>query len=148
MPKSPNSFFPDVNVWIALSYERHVHHAVAQQWFDQLDADSKLYFCRFTQIGLLRLLCTEAVMRAGEVLSQANAWHVYDRWREDPRIQFIQEPVGMEADFRKLTQHWLPSPKGWVDAYLATLSVAAGLRFVTFDRGFRTGLDDVLILEA
>jgi len=63
MPKSSTSFlFPDLNVWLALSYERHVHYASSHQWFDTLDDDTRLCFCRFTQIGLLRLLTTDAIM--------------------------------------------------------------------------------------
>jgi predicted nucleic acid-binding protein len=74
MRKSSSSFlFPDIKVWLALSYERHVHYPVARKWFEQLDGDSLLCFCRLTQIGLLRLLTTGALMDI-DVLSQADAW--------------------------------------------------------------------------
>ena len=33
MPPSTTSFFPDINVWVALTYEGHVHHATAAAWF-------------------------------------------------------------------------------------------------------------------
>ena len=33
MPGSTKSFlFPDINVWVALTYEGHVHHLVAHDW--------------------------------------------------------------------------------------------------------------------
>jgi len=39
-------------------------------------------------------------------------------------------------------------PRLWTDAYLAALSMSAGLRLVTFDRDFeRFGLERCLILE-
>jgi len=148
MPRSPNFFFPDTNVWLALSYDRHVHHGRAKAWFDSLGADTRLYFCRLTQLGLLRLLCTESVMSRDRVLSQKQAWIQYDLWREDERIDFLEEPAGLENEFRALTQHWLPSPKGWVDAYLGAFSVATGVPFVTFDQAFRSRIQYVVILES
>ena len=146
MRRSSNSFlFPDINVWLALSYERHVHYPVAREWFAQLDDDSRLCFCRFTQIGLLRLLTTEPLMGA-DVLSQAQAWHVYDGWLGDDRILLLDEPPLMEAPFRALSQQKRPSPKDWADAYLAAFAATAGVRLVTFDQAFRGKAVDVLLL--
>jgi len=137
MQKSSSSFlFPNINVWLALSYERHVHYPVARKWFEQLDENSRLCFCRFTQIGLLRLLTTGALMDV-DVLSQADAWRVYDRWLEDDRILLIDEPPLLEASFRALSQQKRPSPKDWADAYLAAFAAVAGMRLVTFDQAFR-----------
>ena len=59
MPGSTKSFlFPDINVWVALTYEGHVHHLVAHDWLADAGDDVRLLFCRFTQLGLLRLLVT------------------------------------------------------------------------------------------
>ena len=73
MPPSTTSLFPDINVWVALTYEGHVHHAVAAAWFADLQSNATLAFCRFTQLGLLRLLTTTAVM-GDEVMTQPQAW--------------------------------------------------------------------------
>ena len=71
MPKSTRSFlFPDINVWMALTYEGHVHHAVARDWFEGVSSASRLFFSRFTQLGPLRLLTAEAVMGRDEVMGQ------------------------------------------------------------------------------
>ena len=59
---SKSSLFPDVNVWVALTYQGHVHHSAARGWFVSLHADARLFFCRVTQLGLLRLLTTEALV--------------------------------------------------------------------------------------
>jgi uncharacterized protein len=79
MPESTkSSLFPDINVWLALTYEGHVHHTSAVNWFTTLSDDSGLIFCRFTQLGLLRLLTTGAIM-GDEVMTQPEAWAAYDR---------------------------------------------------------------------
>ena len=81
MPRFLRSFlFPDVNVWTALTYGEHVHHPIAKVWFEQLDMEARVCFCRVTQLSLLRLLTTEAVMGTDEVMTQGQAWQAYDRW--------------------------------------------------------------------
>jgi|SRR5277367_7070291 len=134
MPRSSSSFlFPDINVWLALSSERHVHYSLARRWFERQRDDVRLCFCRFTQLGLLRLLTTEAVMME-EVLTQAQAWRAYDSWLDDDRILFLEEPATIEPRFRALTQLKQPAAKDWSDSYLSAFAATAGLRLVTFDQ--------------
>jgi hypothetical protein len=57
---------------VALTYEGHVHHTTAAAWFAEIPPDVTLTFCRFTQLGLLRLLTTPAVM-GDEVMTQPQA---------------------------------------------------------------------------
>lgn len=138
MPGSTRSFlFPDVNVWLALTYERHVHHTIAHDWFDDVESRSRLFFCRFTQLGLLRLLSTDAVM-GDEVMNQSEAWRAYDRWLQDDRVDFLDEPAGLERRFRSATQPRHPAPKDWADSYLIAFAGVAQLTLVTFDRALRT----------
>jgi len=132
---------------MALTYEGHIHHAGARKWFEQLDAEAHICFCRFTQLSLLRLLTTTAVMGDDEVMSQADAWRAYDRWMEDGRIMLVDEPPGMEPAFRSMTRKPRPAPKDWADSYLAAFAVTAGLRLVTFDQGFRGKIREVLLLK-
>jgi toxin-antitoxin system PIN domain toxin len=147
MPRSSSSFlFPDINVWLALSYQRHAHHSIAQRWFEQLDANARLCFCRFTQLGLLRLLTTDAVMGGDRALSQSEAWRVYDRWLEDERILLLAEPSTMEEAFRALSRHKRPAPKDWADSYLVAFAGVAGLQLVTFDLALRSKSKDALLL--
>lgn len=148
MQKSSRSFlFPDVNVWIALTSDRHLHHAIAARWFASLDEESRLCFCRFTQLSLLRLLTTPAVM-GPEVMTQSEAWQVYDRWLDDPRIAFLDEPTGLEHAFRSHSRRRSPSPKEWADSYLLAFAATSGLRLVTFDQAFRGKTKNVLILSS
>ena len=147
MPGFTTSFlFPDINVWVALSHGAHVHHVVASDWYDSLDGDVRLRFSRFTQLGFLRLLTAEAVM--GEhVLSQLEAWVVYDRWLRDDRVELLEEPFGLERRFRALTRSRQASPKAWGDAYIAAFAETSQLTLVTFDRAFRRTLKPLVLLE-
>jgi toxin-antitoxin system PIN domain toxin len=146
MPASTTSFlFPDINVWVALSYDAHVHHDVANGWFTELPDATRFAFCRLTQLGLLRLLTAEAVMRE-DVLSQAQAWSVYDRWMEDGRVTLLDEPPALERRFRTLTRSRHASPKAWADAFLAAFADTSELTLVTFDRGLRGKVGSLLLL--
>ncbi len=137
MPRSTRSFlFPDVNVWIALTYRGHIHYTAARTWLDSLADDSELCFCRLTQLGFLRLLTTAAVM-GNRVLSQASAWDVYDDWLENGRGSYIEEPAAIEHSFRSLSQSRQVAPKDWADSYVSAFAQVTGLKLVTFDRALQ-----------
>jgi toxin-antitoxin system PIN domain toxin len=148
MPRFSRSFlFPDVNVWIALTYGGHIHHSVAKSWFEGLDMEARVCFCRFTQLSLLRLLTTQAVMGSDEVMTQRQAWDAYDRWLTDGRVVFLDEPRMVDAAFRSLSDQGYPNPKTWSDSYLAAFAVVSELQLVTFDRGFQGKIKQLLILQ-
>lgn len=79
--------FPDINVWLALSIE-HSRQQLALDWWRQ--PAGGIAFCRFTQLGLLRLLTTAGVMD-GKPLTMRQAWKTYDRFRNDERVEFIAD---------------------------------------------------------
>jgi toxin-antitoxin system PIN domain toxin len=141
------SFCPDINVWIALSYEGHEHHRIAALWFAGLNGDIA-YFCRQTQLGFLRLLTHPSVMR-GDVRTQAQAWQAYDVLQTDQRVSFQEEADAgkLESVLRQLTSTGRSSSKQWPDAYLAAFARSAELTLVTFDRGLRSlsGNNSVLL---
>lgn len=145
MPESTTSLFPDINVWVALTYQGHLHHQQAAAWFATLEPDVSLSFCRFTQLGLLRLLTTEAVM-GDEAMTQPQAWATYDKWLQDSRVGFMDEPAETEARFQALTRLRQPAAKDWADSYLAAFATLGQLTLVTFDRGLRGKAGSVLIL--
>lgn len=149
MKKSSRLFlFPDINVWVALTYDRHVHHATARKWFDTLAPSARLFFCRITQLGLLRLLSASAVTGPDQGKSQREAWGAYDSWLEDERVEFLDEPNGLDTQFRALTQSQHASPKDWADSYLAAFAQASRLTVVTFDRAFQNKARELVLLEA
>lgn len=125
---------PDVNVWVALAFDSHRHHAAAFSWFKAAPPES-CCFCRVTQQGFLRLATTPAVMMDG-ALTLREAWAAYDGLYHDPRLVFADEPPDIERVWRALTQRDRISHKVWTDAYLAAFAQTAGLEVVTFDRGF------------
>jgi len=137
--------FPDVNVWLALASQEHTHHVDALEWWRQELAP--IAFCRFTQIGLLRLLTTAAVMN-GKPLPMKRAWRVYDGLMGDERVEHIAEPPAMDRVFRELSSSGtIASPKLWADAYLMAFAVEAGGRVATFDQALaRRGPSAVLSL--
>jgi len=123
---------PDVNVWIGLTSNRHVHHALATSWLESL-ADTRLAFCRITELGLLRLLTNGHVM-GPDVLTPRQAWRVYDQWRMDPRVDFLLEPAGFGERWRELGDKVVGGPNAWTDAYLAAFASATDAAIVTLDR--------------
>jgi toxin-antitoxin system PIN domain toxin len=147
MQKSTTSFlFPDINVWLALTYEAHSHHITARTWLSGAE-HLRLFFCRHTQLGLLRLLSAEAIM-GEDAMNQADAWNAYDRWIEDDRVEFIEEPPDLEPVFRRMSQLQRPAPKDWADSYLAAFAIASQLTIVTFDRALRGKAKSGLLLGA
>jgi toxin-antitoxin system PIN domain toxin len=129
-----SSAFPDVNVWLALTYEGHEGHKRAMRWLRETESD-KVIFCRMSQIGLLRLLSTEVVMRQDR-MSQVEAWAAYDTWyKKDDRIHFVNEPGLLDAVFRGLARSVRPvTPGDWADAYFTAFAQLIGSVIVTFDR--------------
>jgi len=129
------SFFPDLNVWLALSVGGHRHNAEAWHWLNLLSPEARLIFSRYTQIGLLRLLTNQAAM--GErTITLRKAWGVYDRWLNDPRVEFYPEPRGLEAGFREATAPFArKAASKWVgDCYLLAYAKHSHAALVTFDK--------------
>lgn len=141
-----SSVFPDVNVWLALSTPDHEHFRSAWKWYTSLPAGTVLIFCRITQLGLLRLLTTQAVMGQG-VLNQAEAWRTFDRWIKAGGAEFAEEPSGFEARFRSNTSTVQASPKEWADAYLAAFSFMHGSPLITFDRALAGKAKGTILLQ-
>jgi toxin-antitoxin system PIN domain toxin len=127
-------FLPDINLWLALAFESHVHHAAARGWFEG-SPDGPCSFCRLTPQGFLRLATNPKAFGA-EAVTLADAWRLYDAFLGDPRIGFAAEPEGLEALWRGHTQGPSFTPQAWSDAYLAAFAQAGGLELVTFDKGF------------
>jgi toxin-antitoxin system PIN domain toxin len=129
------SFFPDLNVWLALSVASHSHSADAWKWANPLPRETRLIFCRYTQIGLLRLLTNQVVM-GEQTLTLRKAWSVYDRWLADPRVEFYPEPRGVDAEFREATEPFAARPASkWLgDCWLLASANGIKATLVTFDR--------------
>jgi toxin-antitoxin system PIN domain toxin len=123
--------FPDVNVWMALALEHHVHRPRAKAWWQA--NDGPIAFTRLTQIGLLRLLTTSAAMD-GQPLGMDEAWRVHDGFFTDDRVALLPEPADIETPFREYAAGRVASPKLWADAWLLAVARSSGGTLITFDR--------------
>lgn len=129
-----------------------MHSDAAWAWFSR-QRDSRFVFCRFTQIGLLRLLATPAVM-GKDLRTIGEVWEVYDRWLEDSRVGIRQDSFELDAAFRAATRPFsrLSSPKALGDCYLLAVSQVTHATLVTFDQGLavacrKAGQHVALLLE-
>jgi len=142
---------PDVNIWLALALSGHSHHRAARIWLDEQEAQDSIFFCRATQQGLVRLLTTTEVLACYGIppLTNREAWAVVERFMEDDRIAFANEPGGVEDVWKGLAIRDTNAPKLWMDAWLAAFARCAGFQMVTTDKAFAQfkGLD-LLVVKA
>jgi toxin-antitoxin system PIN domain toxin len=138
----------DANPWLAMTVEIHPHHAAARHWMDELPDGDQALFNRATQTSFLRLL-TQPIAPGYRPVTQSRAWKLYEKLLEDDRVLWVPEPEGIDTLWQQLSENSRPSPKLWMDAYLAAFAISEGCRMVTFDRGFKQfgpqGLDLLLL---
>lgn len=115
---------PDVNVWLALAFDDHLHHPSALTWFNGL-AEEVAFFCRFTRQGFLRPSNNPQVFPR-DTVSSDTAWRLYDAARSDTRVAFADEPLELEVAWREQSRSREFTPKLWNDAYLAAFAQTAG----------------------
>ena len=67
----------------------------------------------------------------------------------DSRIQYVAEPEGVEAEWKRFAARRTASPKLWMDAYLAAFAMVGGHQLVTTDEAFAqfVGLDEIVLLK-
>jgi toxin-antitoxin system PIN domain toxin len=131
---------PDINVWLALVDENHMHHAAALDYWHRQRAD-ELAFCRITMLGLLRLSTQTRVL--SRTLTNGEAWAIYQRYLATAQVKFLAEPLNLELHLAALTLTTDLPNRLWTDAYLAALALAVNARLVSFDSDFQrfAGLD-------
>jgi len=141
-----SSAFPDINVWIALAFAGHAHHVTAREWFYSLDDAEELAFCRFTQLGFLRLLTLAPVM-GSSVKTQPQAWQAYDAFLREGNVRMMPEPVNLDESFRRLSMLDSSSPQHWGDSYLSAFAEQSGARLVTFDKALAARTPNAILLK-
>ncbi len=150
MTSTTKSILADVNVWLAVLVAEHPHHEAATLWWRTtvIPNRHRVAFCRFTQIGLLRLLSSERVMGPSR-MDHLLAWETVRAVVAQEHVSVQGEPAGIEQHLADFCGRHGASPGFWTDAYLAAFALAGGNRFATFDRGFRRfkGLDLILLTD-
>jgi toxin-antitoxin system PIN domain toxin len=137
--------FLDANVWLALLlWGRHIHSERAQDWLEK-SIEEKFFFCRFTQLTVLRLLTSASVM-GSDVRKVSEAWDLWDKVCAEDRVAYLSEPEAIEPEFHGQSKLGTFSPKRWADAYLLAFATVAGLKLVTFDRALRSRGSEVSVL--
>lgn len=129
----------DSNVWLALTLSEHLHHRLARAWFETIAEPRSVLFCRATQLSLVRLLTTAAVLApyGNRPLTNREAWEVYEAFAADDRIALMdEEPMGLEEAWVDRAMTAKASPKLWMDAYLAAFAISADCALVTTDAAF------------
>jgi toxin-antitoxin system PIN domain toxin len=126
----------DSNVWVALTIDRHEHHRDALAWFDEVPDDRSACFCRMTQNSFLRLVTSKSIFQE-DTMTNEQAIRAYRQFRLDPRVGWMDEPVGLEDQWFAAASVRSPATKRWMDAYLYACARSSDARLVTFDSGFR-----------
>jgi len=123
----------DVNVLLALTWDQHIHHAIAHQRFAELDTWST---CATTEAGLLRLLLTEPVVgrkvTGGEALGQIAAIRQVAGW------SFLSDSASLAAPV--IDTRVLMGRRQVTDLQLVNLAAANQRRLATFDGELRSSL--------
>jgi toxin-antitoxin system PIN domain toxin len=135
---------PDVNVWLALVAEGHVHHLTGRDWF-ATQSDASVAFCRISQMALLRLLTNPHAM-GGSPRTIARAWEIFTDLRRDRRVVFATDQERVDEIWRQCMTQPSVGPSSWTDAYLAALAQTHSYSLVTFDTGFKRWTDLKLML--
>ena len=71
-----------------------------------------------------------------KTLTLPKAWGIYDRWLEDPRVEFCPEPRNLNTGFRQTTHPFATrkAPKAVGDCFLLAYARELQAALVTFDR--------------
>jgi uncharacterized protein len=118
----------DVNVFIALVTEDHIHHRLAMEWFSA--PGLQLAVCALTEAGFLRYATAP---RPGQ-LSMIEATAILEHMARHPGYRYL--PIA--ADWQTLCSPFFARLYGThqvTDAYLLGLAVLEGLVLVTMDKG-------------
>jgi uncharacterized protein len=124
---------PDINVWLALVDQNHLHHSPAVNYWENI-ADTQIGFTRVSMMGFLRLSTQPRVL--SRTLTNSEAWELYRQFLADPNHSLLQEPTSIDHHFAALTTRADFPHRLWTDAYLAAFAIASGSRLVSFDADF------------
>lgn len=132
----------DVNVLVALLWERHVDHVDAVDWFERLD--DSFATTTVTQLGFVRVSSHPRIL--GEQLTVGEATATLRALCAHRRHVFLADGRGFIGNelvpIERLTGH-----RPVTDAHLVAVARAHSARLVTFDRGLaRIGGDEVVVL--
>jgi toxin-antitoxin system PIN domain toxin len=142
-------FLYDSNIWVALTFASHPYHDGAGEQVKQSSADRPICRIRATELSTLRLITTPVIHRAFGVPNFSNREAIAfltSLFRKTGSLE-IEEPKGTRELWLRLADAEKASPKIWMDAYLAAVSITGGFDFVTLNGDFRHFIADGLSLK-
>lgn len=124
---------PDVNVLLALVWEKHVHHHAAHAWYASVDSWATT---AITEAGLVRLLLNPTVV-GGSVSGAAAIGLLRRLRRQEGHRQLVDDASLADAvvDLDVLMGH-----RQVTDLHLVNLAATSGCRLATFDARLRASL--------
>ena len=128
----------DTGVWVALAFSSHPFHLKAYSVFEQADSRNPAAFCRATQTSFLRLLTTPTICSTYGVspITNREAWAKSEELLALPQVVWLSEPDEIESEWSHCAALGSPSPKVWMDAYLAAFAITGGFNLVSLDKDF------------
>lgn len=120
----------DVNVLIALSRSRHIHHSAAHTWLAALPEGTRFATCPLTECSFLRLSMQPAV--TGGSNSWPEAVQLLERIRSAPEHRFLADPTSLACPAISLTP--VRGHRQVTDFHLVNLAAACDAVLVTLDR--------------
>ena len=133
-PQQAPADLPDLNLWLALAWRGHRHHAAACRYWEGAAADTVL-FTTVTALGLVRLLSQPRVM-GDAVLSLGQASTFQAAFLLQPWVRLVYEASSSWPVFRHLLSQDTWPARLCTDVHLAALAIAGGWRLVSFDQDF------------
>lgn len=106
---------------------------------EEADSVRPITFCRATQLSFLRLVTTHGLHKLYDspAIHNDQAWMKLSQLLALPQVTYMAEPPGISTLWQKYASLTSPSPKVWMDAYLAAFARAHGITFVTLDKDFK-----------
>ncbi len=127
MRLSKAKYLLDVNVFVALLAENHMHHPLVTEWFNTPKLQWAI--CPFTEAGFLR---NATAARPGQItMSEATA--VLATMAQHPGYHYLPIVAGWHTLCSPFFKR-LYGTKQVTDAYLLGLAVREGLELVTLDK--------------
>lgn len=127
------SFLLDANALIALGWPAHEHHARVLNWFKK-HARQGWATCAITQAAFVRIIAQPSF--SGHAVSVNEVGELLLRNTAHPKHRFLPLDFGFEQVLGCCTGGLL-GHRQITDAYLLTLAIGHGVKFVTFDSGVR-----------
>lgn len=129
-----DGYLLDVNVLLALYDPRHVHHASAHRWFEDVP---RWATTPVTETAFVRLVSNPAV--SGEDVPPREAIQALEAIRRAPGHWFLADDSSLARPHIGLGS--LVGHRQVTDFHLVNLAVRAGVRFATFDAKIAGALD-------